>query len=587
MRGFIEELKRRNVAKVALVYIIAGWLTMQVVDVMFPALHLPEWLISAVAAFVLIGFPFALIFAWAFEMTPDGLKREKDVDRSESITPQTGQKLNHTAMVILAIAVAFLLVDKFVLQADSGQVDTPTEIAISEEKPSIAVLPFVNMSGDIENEYFSDGLSEELLNLLAKIPQLHVAGRTSSFKFKDTNEDLRIIGEALNVAHVLEGSVRKSGVRLRITAQLIDTQNGYHLWSENYDRELTDIFAIQDEIAGHVVEELRVHLLGAELASSTQGTANIEAYNQFLRGNYFSDRTSPEDLAKAIAAFEAAIKLDPEFARAYAALAMAQQMVFGGWTASSGGNFIDNFETMRETARIGVQLAPDDAETLMAWGMVAATADWDVPRALESSTRAIEVGPNNVSALAAHGANLLFFGRFEEAENFLKHALELDPLSLNTFRSLGDVYMTSGRFDKSIEAYEQALGLDPESGRLYGRIARARLFQGDLESAREFNAKEPVDWARETNEIIFLGRDGSTEDWQAAVTTYEEQYGFGNSYQMAEIYADKGDLDKTFEWLDHTARVKDPGGPWALIMPFFDEAKKDPRWRGYEEKFGL
>ena len=176
MRGFIEELKRRNVAKVALVYIIAGWLTMQVVDVMFPALQLPEWLVSAVAAFVIIGFPFALIFAWAFEMTPDGIKREIDVDRSESITPQTGQKLNHTARIILTSAVGFLLVDKFGLQQDIE----PAVAAIGpEERPSIAVLPFVNMSGDIENEYFSDGLSEELLNVLAKIPHLHVAGPTS------------------------------------------------------------------------------------------------------------------------------------------------------------------------------------------------------------------------------------------------------------------------------------------------------------------------------------------------------------------------------------------------------------------------
>src|SRR5210317_65258 len=325
MPGFIAELQRRNVAKVALVYIIAGWLTMQVVDVMFPALHLPEWLISAVAAFVLIGLPFAVIFAWAFEMTPEGLKREKDVDRSESITPQTGQKLNHVAMIILAIAVVFLLVDKFAIQADNDLPETAVVATAPEEKPSIAVLPFVNMSGDAENEYFSDGLSEELLNLLAKIPQLHVAGRTSSFKFKGTNEDLRIIGEALNVAHVLEGSVRKSGARLRITAQLIDTQNGYHLWSENYDRELTDIFAIQDEIAGHVVEELRVHLLGAEVAAATQGTTNVEAYNQFLRGNYFIDDTSAENLEKARIAYETAIEFDPNFARAYAGLASALQ----------------------------------------------------------------------------------------------------------------------------------------------------------------------------------------------------------------------------------------------------------------------
>ncbi len=587
MRHFIEELKRRNVAKVALVYIIAGWLTMQVVDVMFPALHLPEWLISAVAAFVLIGFPFAVIFAWAFEMTPEGLKREKDVDRSESITPRTGQKLNQVAMIVLAIAVVFLLVDKFAIQANNEGWDTEVLATTPEEKPSIAVLPFVNMSGDVENEYFSDGLSEELLNLLAKIPQLHVAGRTSSFKFKGTNEDLRIIGEALNVAHVLEGSVRKSGVRLRITAQLIDTQNGYHLWSENYDRELTDIFAIQDEIAGHVVEELKAHLLGAEVAAATQGTTNVEAYNQFLRGNYFIDNTSAENLQKARVAYEKAIELDPNFARAYAGLAAALQQTYSGWASSSGGSFIENFQHIREVADKAIQLEPNNPESLIAQTIVALLINWDLPTAHAQTKKALETSPNDLAALSWHASNLTFLRKFDEAEAVLTKALEIDPLSLASLRTLGDVYMVSDRCDLAIETYQRALNLAPDTGRFYGRIARCKLFQGDLEAAAALNAREPVTWVRETNELIILGREGDADDWETAVASYEEEYGFGNSYQMAEIYADKGDLDKTFEWLEQTARVKDPGGPWALVMPFFNDAWKDPRWQDYTAKFGL
>jgi len=198
---------RRNVVKVAVVYLIAGWLTMQVADVMFPALNLPEWITSAIAALLLIGFPFALIFAWAFELTPEGIKKESEIDRSQSITSQTGKKLNTSITIILSIALGFMLVDKFVLQTEDAE--ETLEAVVAEIKPSIAVLPFVNMSGDKDNEYFSDGLSEELLNLLAKIPALHVAGRTSSFQFKGTNQDLRLIGEQLNVANVLEGSVRR------------------------------------------------------------------------------------------------------------------------------------------------------------------------------------------------------------------------------------------------------------------------------------------------------------------------------------------------------------------------------------------
>jgi len=586
VRNFLAEVKRRNVFRVALVYVIAGWLTMQVVDVMFPALKLPEWLTSAVAAFLIIGFPFALIFAWAFELTPDGIKREKDVDRSDSITPQTGQKLNYAALIILAIAVGFLLFDKFVLHGEPEPTSLPVAAA-AEERPSIAVLPFVNMSDDRENEYFSDGLSEELLNLLAKIPQLHVAGRTSSFKFKGTNEDLRVIGTALNVRHVLEGSVRKSGSRIRITAQLIDTDNGYHLWSDTYDRNLTDIFAIQDEIAGHVVEQLKAHLLGAEVGEANQGTTNADAYNDYLLGNYFLEHTSEDNLARAFEAYESAIRKDPAFARAYAALAIAQQQKFGGWASSSSGEFIANFEVMRETVDKAMALAPDDTDVLMAKTMADLTIDWNLPESIATTSRALAVDPNNAIVLGWHGSNLMFARRFDEAEQALLKAAKLDPLSVSVLRTLGDVYMTSGRCDKALETYERALRMSPESSRFFERMARCKLFQDDLEAAKAYNAKEPVDWVRETNDLIILGRERPGPGWDDAVAAYEQRYGFGNSYQMAEIYADAGDLDKAFEWLGHTARVRDPGGPWALIMPFFEDAWKDPRFDEYRSLFGL
>ena len=588
MREFIKELKRRNVSKVALVYIIAAWLTMQVVDVMFPALNLPDWLISAVAAFLLIGFPFALIFAWAFEMTPEGIKREKDIDRSESMTSETGHALNRTALIILAIAVGFLLFDKFVLHRDRVMIDEP--VAAVETKPSIAVLPFVNMSDDPGNEYFSDGLSEELLNLLAKIPQLHVAGRTSSFKFKDTNEDLRVIGEALNVEHVLEGSVRKAGDRLRITAQLIDTNNGYHLWSENYDRTLTDIFAIQDEIAGHVVESLKVHLLGAEVAVANQGTSNVEAYNEYLRGIYFLERTSEDNLAEAVAALEEAIRLDPDFARAYAVLSLAQQQTFSGWAASSetyGGNFVENFERMRGNVEKAVELDPDGLESLIAELMLAVVAEWDMSAGLAAGEKLVRMYPNDAVAINWHASGLFFARRFDEAEALFLRAVEIDPLSISNFRSLGDLYMVTGRCDDAIATYQRALNLAPGTGRFNGRIARCKLFQGDLAEAQAYNALEPTDWVRETNALIIDGRSGHGPEWQARVAAYQAKYSFGNSYQMAEIYADAGDLDKTFEWLGHTARVRDPGGPWAMVMPFFEEAWEDPRWEDYVAEFNL
>jgi len=583
MTNFWGEIRRRNVARVAVVYAIAGWLVMQVADVMFPALKLPEWMITAVAALLLIGFPFALIFAWAFEMTPDGIKLEKHVDRSASITPQTGRKLDRLALVILSLAVAVLLFDKFVVHDDDG----PAPVAAVAGRPSIAVLPFVNMSDDRENEYFSDGLSEELLNLLAKIPQLHVAGRTSSFKFKGTNEDLRVIGEQLNVDNVLEGSVRKSGPRLRITAQLIDADNGYHLWSETYDRDLTDIFEIQDEIANNVVAALRVHLLGEPAATSTKGTTSTEAYNLFLQGNYFYTHSSAENLKRSIDAYERAIALDPGFARAYAALSFAISQQVGGWTASSGAGFIEGFERVREVAEKAYSLDPDNPDALQAMANAVINADWDMRAGAEYNQRALDIEPANAVLLENRAFDLLVRRDFAGAEALLKKALEIDPLSVSAMRGLGDTQFLAERYDDAIATFQHALQLSPDSFRLHDRIALSHMFKGDLEQAAQHAALEPVTWVRELIGILVLGRQGDKGAWATAAKAYETKYGYANAYQLAEIYADAGDLDTAFEWLAVTARVRDPGGMWALIMPYFNEARRDPRWATVEAAFKL
>jgi adenylate cyclase len=586
MSGILEEIKRRNVFKVAIVYLIAGWLTMQVVDVMFPALKLPEWIASAVAALLLLGFPFAVIFAWAFEITPEGIKREKDVDRTQSITPQTGQKLNRAAFLVLTIAVGFLLLDKFVLQPGPGAtapiVDAPAAVSV---KPSIAVLPFVNMSDETANEYFSDGLSEELLNLLAKIPRLHVAGRTSSFRFKDTNEDLRSIGEQLNVAHVLEGSVRKSGSKLRITAQLIDTENGYHLWSETYDREMTDIFAIQDEISASVVSALRVALLGDELENTDRGTDNIDAYNLFLQGLFFLQHTSDENIQKALASFQKAVELDPDFARAYLGLAIATQQDVSGWAGSSGGEFIEGFERIRKYADMAMAIDDEDSDAYAAQMVVSSIADWNFVRSIELGKKALELNPANVSALAWLASAMLFDGDAEQSLALLDQSLIIDPLNITAIRFRGDVLAVTGELAEARTAYETVLNLSPESFRIHGRLARTYLYGDDLESARGHANQEPVAWVREMLEIIILRREGNMDAWQQAVIGYEAQYGAANSYQLAEVYADAGDLDQAFNWLEAAAEVKDPGTPWSIASPLFAEARNDPRWLEFESNF--
>jgi len=585
MQKFLQEVQRRNVFKVALVYIVVAWLTMQVVDVMFPALNVPEWLTSAIAILLLIGLPFALIFAWAFELTPDGIKREKDVDRSQSVTPVTGKKLNHIIIITLAVSVGFLLVDKFMLQPGSPGEATTT--ALAEIKPSIAVLPFVNMSGDKENEYFSDGLSEELLNVLAKIPQLHVAGRTSSFQFKGTSEDLRLIGEKLNVANVLEGSVRKSGTRLRITAQLIDTENGYHLWSNTYDRELTDIFAIQDEIAANVVEALRVTLLGEGTAIPSHGTSNLEAYNLYLQALYFRERLSADNLAKARQSLEQAIGLDPDYATAYATLAIVHQLGISGFVGDGTDDFIREFKTVHEYADTALALDPSLPEAHVAKGVAASAADWNFDVADRHFSKALELAPNHVAALSWLGSTRKYQLRIDEAIVLFDKVMQLDPLSITGHRQLGDAYQFAGRLEDALEKYRGAMRLQPDAARIHGRMARVYLVRSDFEKAAEHISLEPVEWVRDMYAIMLNSRGQNSDAVQAAATAYEEKYGVTNSYQLAEIYGYVGDLDNVFKWLQMCHEIHDPGMPWLQTSAFLASARNDPRWPVVVELAGL
>lgn len=580
MREFLQEVKRRNVFRVAIVYVIAGWLTMQVVDVMFPALNIPEWVTSLVAVMLLIGFPFAVIFAWAFEMTPEGIKREKDVDRSQSITNQTGKKLNRTAMVILTVAVGFLLVDKFYL---SGGGEAPA----ADIKPSIAVLPFVNMSDDRDNEYFSDGLSEELLNLLAKIPQLHVAGRTSSFQFKGENQDLRQIGEMLNVANVLEGSVRQSGAKLRITAQLINADTGYHLWSETYDRELTDVFAIQDEIAANVVEALRLKLLGETIPQPFHGTENIEAYNLYLRALFLADQTTEADFLNAKEALKRAIEIDPNYAQAYALLAEIHQLLISGWVGDGHEDFAAGFRQVNEYADAALAIDPNLAEALIAKGNAITSGEFDHDRAAEHYVRALESAPNNTNALGWLGFIRSAQGRHAEAIELSERVLQLDPLSLVSHRAMGDVYRVAGRTDDAIRVYRKALEQEPNTARVHGRLARIYLAQGDFEAAARHITAEPVQWVKDMYAIMLNSRGEDSEAFRAAAEAYDAAYGVSNSYQLAEIYGFVGDLDTAFEWLETGLEIHDPGIPWLQTSEFLRPLHNDPRWPQIVERAGF
>lgn len=584
MLNFFSELKRRNVVRVAFVYVVVGWVTLQIAETTLPAFDIPAWVLRAVVILLALGLPIALILAWAFELTPEGLKREKEVDRSQSITTHTGRKLDFMIIGALAIAVTFLLFDKLVLTGSEDEaaqigalvqaVETPTRAP----KKSIAVLPFVNMSGDVENEYFSDGLSEELLNVLAKLPGLKVAGRTSSFQFKGQNKDLRVIGEQLGVAHVLEGSVRQSGRKVRITAQLIDTETGFHLWSETFDRELNDIFAIQDEISASVAEALKVTLLGAAdtSAAGARGTNSIEAYDLYLQGRYLREHISSDNIQKSIAVLHSAVAIDPNYAAAWAQLALSQGRWVGSFTESL--QFKTGYAIARQYAERALALDDQLAEAYMALGAIESAFDFDWEASQRSVLRALELEPKNVNALGQYASQMAQDEQNDIALEAIRKAVALDPLSILSLNSLATVLTIAGEFDESIKVRRRVLELDPEIARVHGRLAHNYLYQGKLAEAEAEYDKEPVLWLRDFGKVLVLGRSGEYEAWGIAVKEYIREYGKKDAYQIAAIYADAGDPDAAFEWLEAALEVRDPGLVGIKIDRLLRSLHDDPRW---------
>lgn len=440
--GLVLELRRRNVIRVAIAYAITAWLLIEVSATTFPMLRLPEWTATFVTVLLIIGFPLALIFAWAYELTPEGIKLEKDVVRSESITRITGRKLDFIIITVLVLALGYFAFDKFVLdpsrdadlaqtttEAVSDQVAESTKAEITDK--SIAVLAFTDLSPERDQEYFSDGISEELLNVLSKVPGLRVVARTSSFQFKGENRDIVDIGKQLNAALVLEGSVRKAGPEVRITAQLVDASNGFHLWSESYDRKLENIFALQDEISAAIVMALREHLgLQVEAAPRVTAAANTEAHDAYLRGRYLVVQRNPDTVEGAVREFEKAIAHDPEYALAHAELALAflllQRSQYGDLSLA------ESLAKAAPHAERALDLDPTLAEAHAATGLLLYD-QWKLEQALTHFKQAIQIKPNY--SIVYNWMGLLLgeeLGRYTESFTAYKMALRLDPLSIPT-----------------------------------------------------------------------------------------------------------------------------------------------------------
>jgi adenylate cyclase len=581
LQDFFAELKRRNVYKVAVAYIVAGWALAQGIAQVFPVFDIPNWVVRLIVLAIVIGFPIALVIAWAFELTPEGIKRTEDVDLSAQ--PRTKSH----AWIYVAIVGAILSIGLFFIgryTARNSSTASPSELPAK----SIAVLPFVNMSSDQENAYFVDGLTEEILNRVAQISGLKVPGRTSSFAFKNQNRDLRQIGAALGVAHVLEGSVRKSADRLRITTQLVRTSDGYHLWSQVYDRKLDDVFAIQEEIARATADALSVQLklVGNK---SDKPTQDMAAYGEYLEARALITQRNANNLRRATALLEAAVQRDPGFAKAWAALAQARALGFYYLVVPMKESLQGAESAARKALMIDDSLGA--AHSALA-DVLRDRYDW-----LQSEgeyRRALELSPGEAETHNQYAQMLLKVGHLDAALEHANRACELDPLAWVPPSIAALIELSRGnlkqsrvwldRFQKvreKIEGFQIRLELFHALAKHDTNLARRALTMARSSSAPEWSS--PVD--KKLIEIMdqaLAATDNSSEPPPDLIGTLEEVHAFGET-DIANEFAAVAVFVKQPEAALAALRFKlrSPGGldmPW-IWTPSFERVRNDPRFR--------
>jgi serine/threonine-protein kinase len=576
-KRFLAELKRRNVYKVAIAYAVVAWLLMQIATQIFPFFEIPNWAVRLVVLLLVIGFPIALIIAWAFEATPEGIKRTEAADA-------TGQRSRGGAWIYIVLIAAALSVGLFFVGRYTAGRATPEnrEASTAISQKSIAVLPLLNESGDPKDEYFSDGLSEELIAALAQISGLKVIGRSSSFRFKERKEEPKTIGEKLGVRTLLDGTVRKQGDRVRIVAELVNAADGIQLWTRTFDRQLKDIFAVQQEIARAVADSLKVTLLGSEDKSAQIATNSVEAHNAYLQGHFHLQRRNVEDFRKAISYYDQAIELDPEYALAYAERAEA-------WTflGDLTGQRPTAYPKGRTDAEKAVTVAPALAEARAALGWVRCFVDWKFADGLSELKRAKELSPTNPTANDLLARIIVYMGRFDEAERQARHAVELDPLSTVTHGNLARVLFCAGKLDEADAAARKAAELQPTGAANHRWQVLIAAQRGDGKTALREAQLEPDEGYRRFELAVAQYVAGDRPAADAALADLMAKAREGFAYQIAEVYAVRGEKDKAFEWLQIAFDDRDAGMLSLVVDPLLRGLRDDPRYKNLVAKVGL
>jgi serine/threonine-protein kinase len=575
-RLFFAELKRRNVVRVAGLYLSPAWLVIQVANNVLPTFGAAKWLPS-IMILLAIGFVLALIFSGVFELTPKGVKRGAKRPK-KPIDPQTARRMDRMIIAALILALAYFAFDKWVL--------TP-------RIKSIAVLPLVNSTGDPANEYFSDGMSEELISTLSRLQELKVIGRSSSFQFKGKNEDSKTIGEKLGVYYLLEGSVRKMADEVRITVALVRAGDGVNVWSDTYDRELKYIFAVQSQIAGAVAKQLRVKLLGKNGQAEQLATEamppnqNVKAYNAFLQGNFHLNRRTAEDFHKAISYYEEAIRLDQRYALANAKLSLV--------TASLAINFADKKTGEREaliaksraSAERALELDPNLADAHGAKAVVLLNVEFNFADAEKEFRRALKLAPENLSVTANLAHLMATFGRLEEAVALMRQAIALDPLRTGAHFNLAGYLTALGRYDEAEAELHKETELQPSAAVSYRRLAEIQILRGNPGKAVELAEKETNPFWHTHALALAHFANGDRGKADAALQKLIDENADDCGVQIAQVYALRKEPEKMFQWLERAWTTRDPGVTNLLFDPILRAYKEDPRFIAFAQEIGV
>ncbi|MBT8210614.1 MAG: tetratricopeptide repeat protein, partial [Eudoraea sp.] len=566
---YFNELKRRNVIKSAVAYLVVAWLITQVLATVLPVFDAPDFLLKWSIVLLAVGFPVWLVFAWIFEITPEGIRRTDEIEHDESISKKTGSRLNKLIIGALVLVVVVLLVDRFT--QDDARV-------LEYGDNSIAVMAFADMSPNNDHEYFSDGISEELLNLLAGIRELKVISRTSSFSYKGKDTKATEIGKELKVTHILEGSIRKAENTIRVTAQLINAEDGSHEWSRTYDRQLNDIFKIQDDIAAEVCRELEMSLLGKAPKSEE---VDPDAYTLYLQAKHLTLQNTKIAYIEAETLAKESIAKDSTYAESWRLLS----------NIYNTGTYNFSIREPREGIALGLEAAkkaialnPNSGRSYASLASLQ-EMNWDFEASANNMNKAIEMLPNDGIILGTAANKTL--GDMEKAVDLLNKAIEVDPLVYANYFNLGHTYYRLNQLEEAEKAFKTFELYYPNWQVFHYMVAKIRLAQGRYEEALAEIEQEKHEFFSLYGRNFILYAMGRTTEADALFQEFLDRYSAKEPANVADLFAFRGDYDLSFEWLEKARDTKDPVLIEALTYPSFKPMHSDPRWRVFIEGLGL